>query len=142
MSVCPAETFGTVGRWGGFCEQRTRACTHTHTHTHTRDIIDACAAPGNKTTHLAALVQARQAFFEHPSESIDNDFTANLLRGLSGAARRLMVKASRNPDFDAADTRRCAQALFDATAAHDGERARQILSAVLRRDAVLASSVG
>lgn len=91
---------------------------------------------------LPALVQARQAFFEQPAESIDNDFTGNLLHGLSGSARRLMVQASRNPDFDAADTRRCAQALFDATAAHDGERVRQILAAMLRRDATLASAVG
>jgi len=90
---------------------------------------------------IGALVQARQAFFEQPAESIDNDFTGNLLRGLSGSARRLMVQASRNPDFEAADVRRCAQALFDATADHDGERVRQILSAMLRRDAALASAV-
>jgi len=92
---------------------------------------------------IGALVQARQAFFERAAESsIDNDFTGNLLRGLSGSARRLMVLASRNADFEAADVRRCAQALFDATAEHDGERVRQILSAMLRRDAALASAVG
>lgn len=89
---------------------------------------------------LPALVQARQAFFELPAESIDNDFTGNLLRGLSGSARRLMVQASRNPDFDAADTKRCAQSLYDATADHDGERVRQIMTAMLRRDATLASA--
>lgn len=84
------------------------------------------------------LVAARQAFFELPQENIDNDFTADLLRGLSGSARRLMLLASKNPAFDPGDTRRCAQALFDATAAHDGERIRQILQAMLRRDARLA----
>lgn len=90
---------------------------------------------------LGALVRARQEFFEQPAEAIDNDFTGNLLRGLSGSAMRLMVQASHNPDFEAADVRRCAQALFDATSEHDGERVRQILSAMLRRDAALASAV-
>ncbi len=84
------------------------------------------------------LVAARQAFFELPQASIDNDFTADLLRGLSGSARRLMLLASNNPAFDPGDTRRCAQALFDATSAHDAERIRQILQAMLRRDARLA----
>ncbi len=102
----------------------------------------ACIQAAIEADDIGALVQARQAFFEQPAESIDNDFTGNLLRGLSGSARRLMVQASRNPDFEAADTRRCAQALFDATANHDGERVRQILSAMLRRDAALASAVG
>ena len=84
------------------------------------------------------LVAARQAFFELPQASIDNDFTADLLRGLSGSARRLMLLASAHSAFDPGDTRRCAQALFDATSAHDAERIRQILQAMLRRDARLA----
>jgi len=88
-----------------------------------------------------ALVNARQEFFELPLESLDNEFTANLLRALSGSARRLMVLASRNPAFDPSDTKRCAQALFEATSAHDGDRAREILQAMLRRDGSLARSV-
>lgn len=100
-----------------------------------------CIQAAINDNNLADLVQARQAFFEQPAEAIDNDFTGNLLRGLSGSARRLMVQASRNPDYEAADVRRCAQALFDATAEHDGERVRQILTAMLRRDAALASAV-
>ena len=88
---------------------------------------------------LGALVNARQAFFELPCASIDNEFTGDLLRGLSGSARRLMVLASRNSAFDAGDTRRCAQALYEAAANHDAERTRQVLSAMLRRDARLAS---
>jgi len=91
-----------------------------------------------ETRNLSALVRARQDYFELPLASLDNEFTANLLRGLSGSARRLMVLASRNASFDPADTRRCAQALFDATANHDGERIRQILQAMLRRDGALA----
>jgi len=87
---------------------------------------------------IPELVAARQAFFELPQGSIDNDFTADLLRGLSGSARRLMLLASANSAFDPGDTRRCAQALFDATAAHDAERIRQTLQAMLRRDARLA----
>jgi len=87
---------------------------------------------------IPELVAARQAFFELPQGSIDNDFTADLLRGLSGSARRLMLLASSHSAFDPGDTRRCAQALFDATAAHDGERIRQTLQAMLRRDARLA----
>lgn len=88
---------------------------------------------------VPALIAARQAYFELPKLGIDNDFSADLLRGLSGSARRLMLLASHNSAFDPADTRRCAQALFDATSAHDSERIRQVLQAMLRRDVRLAS---
>ena len=96
-------------------------------------------AAAAEAADVPALVAARQAFFELPKTGIDNEFSADLLRGLSGSARRLMLLASRNPAFDPGDTRRCAQSLFEATAAHDGERIRQVLQAMLRRDARLAA---
>jgi len=88
---------------------------------------------------VAALIAARQCYFEQPAASVDNEFTADLLRGLSGSARRLMLLASSHADFDPGDTRRCSQALFEATAAHDGDQIRRILEAMLRRDASLAA---
>ncbi|KAF4119228.1 25S rRNA (cytosine2278-C5)-methyltransferase [Geosmithia morbida] len=34
------------------------------------DVIDACAAPGNKTTHLAAILRQHQPEFESPAQTI------------------------------------------------------------------------
>ena len=134
ISQVIAQVTGTL--FSEFAARRPTAATMAPLQ-RTLDCIQEAVTDNN----LAALVQARQAFFEQPAEAIDNDFTGNLLCGLSGSARRLMVQASRNADYDAADVRRCAHALFDATADHDGERVRQILTAMLRRDAALASAV-
>ena len=90
---------------------------------------------------VPALVRARQAYIEQPLQSLANEFVADLLRGLSGPARRLMVLASRNAAFDPSDTRRCAQVLLESTESQDLERIQQVLQAMFRRDATLARGV-
>lgn len=89
---------------------------------------------------LRTLIQKRQAFLEIPLDHIDNEFVVKISRGLSGTTRRLMMLASRNAAFDPTDSRRCGQALFESTVARDGDRSRQILLAVLRRDGTLAQA--
>ncbi|KAI0019014.1 S-adenosyl-L-methionine-dependent methyltransferase [Xylariomycetidae sp. FL0641] len=71
------------------------------------DVMDTCAAPGNKTTHLAALVRERTAGDEAPVTVFACEKDANRSRTLEKMVRRAgagsVVKMSFAQDFLALD---------------------------------------
>ena len=75
------------------------------------DVIDACAAPGNKTTHLAAILSSQSSTSSHHIYACERDVarstTLQKMIKLAGASQTVTVKARQdflaldpmNPDF-------------------------------------------
>ena len=68
------------------------------------DLVDACAAPGNKTTHLAALVQSRCAELETVTQKIfafekDSERAMTLAKMVELAGAKKMVRVALGQDF-------------------------------------------
>lgn len=70
----------------------------------TGDVVDACAAPGNKTTHLAAILDSHQSEFETPAQSIyafekDSRRARTLEKMVTTAGSRKTTKIGLGQDF-------------------------------------------
>lgn len=68
------------------------------------DVIDSCAAPGNKTTHLAALVHSRTAESEHCAQRIyafekDKNRALTLEKMVKLAGAKDIIRISFAQDF-------------------------------------------
>lgn len=70
----------------------------------TGDVVDACAAPGNKTTHLAAIIESHQSEYQGPEQSIfafekDSRRARTLEKMVKTAGSRKMTKIGLGQDF-------------------------------------------
>lgn len=68
------------------------------------DVVDACAAPGNKTTHLAAIIGSHQSEYGGPEQSIfafekDSRRAKTLEKMVKIAGSRKMTKIGLGQDF-------------------------------------------
>ncbi|OAQ70363.1 NOL1/NOP2/Sun domain family [Pochonia chlamydosporia 170] len=68
------------------------------------DVIDACAAPGNKTTHLASIIHSHQPEFESESQTIfafekDSRRAQTLEKMVKIAGSKKMTRIALGQDF-------------------------------------------
>ncbi|UNI14320.1 25S rRNA (cytosine(2278)-C(5))-methyltransferase [Purpureocillium takamizusanense] len=68
------------------------------------DVIDACAAPGNKTTHLASIIHAHRPEFESPAQTIyafekDPRRAQTLEKMVNIAGSKKMTRIALGQDF-------------------------------------------
>lgn len=73
-------------------------------HTEDGDVIDACAAPGNKTTHLAAILHAHLPDFENPPQVIyafekDSKRAQTLEKMVKTAGSKKLTRIGLGQDF-------------------------------------------
>lgn len=87
----------------------------------------------------AAILAARKQFLLGSLRPLDNFYLGAVLRGMIPAGLRMERLASGHPSYDARDTLRYHQALFDAIKRHELQRVEELVRAYHTRERKLAS---
>lgn len=87
----------------------------------------------------ASILAARKQFLIGSLRPLDNFYLGAVLRGMIPAGLRMERLASGHPSYDARDTLRYHQALFDAIKRHELQRVEELVRAYHTRERKLAS---
>ncbi len=87
---------------------------------------------------VAGVLAARKRFLLGSLPPLNNFYLGSVLKGLVPAGLRMEHLASQHPTYDARDTLRYHQALYEAVRAHQVERVQELVRAYHSREKKLA----